>query len=69
MTPFAGEDRLKSAPLGTKALAIDGGYWIRVVGGWQWAFSRGGIYPRPGADWDGNLIYPEPKPISARDKR
>lgn len=59
MRELSGSDRLKNAPIGTKAPAIDGGHWIKVKGGWKWFAPRGGVYPRSGADWDGNLIYPE----------
>lgn len=49
-------DKLTNAPLGTKAPAMIGGYWVKVTNGWQWPM--GSIYPRPGGDWTGELIYP-----------
>ncbi|BAQ49462.1 hypothetical protein Maq22A_1p36260 (plasmid) [Methylobacterium aquaticum] len=69
---MAGE-RLTAAPIGTKAPSITGGLWCRVAAGWQWnghlppAAGRGGIYPRPGGDWDGRLIYPVPTPTLKRE--
>ncbi len=58
--PMAGEDRLRNAPIGTKAAAIMGGCWTKVKHGWKWGKldGGGGVYPSPGGDWDGNLIYP-----------
>lgn len=50
---------LDNAPLGTKAPAIMGGHWERVEGGWKWC--TGSTFPRPGGDWDGRLIQPEPQ--------
>lgn len=47
---------LQRAPLGTKAHAIGGGYWIKTSSGWKW-FS-GDTFPAPGGDWDGTLVYP-----------
>jgi hypothetical protein len=44
-------------PLGTKALAIMGGHWLRVEQGWQWQ-PNGGTFPRPGADAF-DVILPE----------
>jgi hypothetical protein len=35
-------------PVGTKAMALMGGYWTRIERGWQWM--GGSIFPRPGAD-------------------
>jgi len=44
-------------PIGTKAPAIMGGYWIKRVNGWQWN-ETGGTFPRPGADNSGTVILP-----------
>lgn len=49
---------LDNAPLGTKAPSITGGWWVRVEQGWKWWI--GSTFPRPGGDWDGRLIPPEP---------
>lgn len=35
-------------PLGTKANAVNGGYWIRVSNGWKWC--TGSTFPVPGGD-------------------
>ena len=35
-------------PIGTKANAVQGGYWIKTVKGWKWC--TGSTFPRPGAD-------------------
>lgn len=55
-------DKLATVPFGTLAPAIMGGAWCRVEDGWQWnghlPSGAGGVYPRPGGDWDGRLIYP-----------
>ena len=40
--------RLKDYPIGTKALAICGGYWIKTHKGWKWC--TGSTFSRPGAD-------------------
>ncbi len=50
-------DCLDAAPLGTKAPALMGGCWTRVEHGWQWG-KNGGVFPTPGGDWMGRLIYP-----------
>jgi hypothetical protein len=50
------DDRLRAAPLGTKAPAIGGGHWVKVQHGWKWF--NGSTFPRPGGDWDLTLIYP-----------
>lgn len=54
-------DRLHNAPIGTKAPAIGGGRWYRTDRGWKWngPDGSGSTFPRPGADWTGDLIYPE----------
>lgn len=36
-------------PLGTKALALMGGHWLRVEHGWKW-MPNGGTFPTPAAD-------------------
>jgi hypothetical protein len=52
-------DRLKDAPLGTKAPSVIGGHWTKTECGWKWC--TGSTFPRPGGDWTGDLIYP-PEP-------
>jgi hypothetical protein len=47
---------LETAPIGTKAPAVTGGYWVRVPQGWAWC--TGATFPRPGGDWNGDLIPP-----------
>lgn len=34
-------------PIGTKALSINGGYWIKINSGWKW--HCGDTFPTPGA--------------------
>lgn len=41
-------------PIGTKAHAYNGGYWIRVANGWKW--HNGSTFPTPGADAIGNCV-------------
>ncbi len=41
-------------PLGTKAHAINGGFWTRVIRGWKWC--TGATFPTPGADAVGHCI-------------
>jgi hypothetical protein len=56
---------LANAPFGTEAPAHGGGCWTRTAGGWQWG-SGGGVFPRPGGDWNGKLIAPraeQPAPV------
>ena len=36
-------------PIGTKALALMGGHWLRIEAGWRW-MPCGGTFPRPGGD-------------------
>lgn len=43
-------------PIGTKAKAISGGFWIKVNNGWRWC--SGSIFPTPGADASGEVILP-----------
>ncbi|MEN2425966.1 hypothetical protein AA0N74_07990 [Chromobacterium vaccinii] len=54
---------IENAPIGTKAPAIMGGYWYRTDRGWKWngPEGSGGTFPRPGGDWNGDLIAPQPK--------
>ncbi len=49
---------VEDAPLGTKAPAIGGGWWWRTADGWKWRGpdGGGGTFPRPGADWNGQLV-------------
>jgi hypothetical protein len=35
-------------PIGTRAYAYNGGYWVRVAAGWKWCC--GDTFPQPGAD-------------------
>ena len=46
-------------PLGTKAIAIMGGHWIRTERGWKW--HNGATFPRPGGDAYA-VILPEAHP-------
>lgn len=48
---------LRTAPMGTRAPSISGGYWERVPGGWKWC--NGDTFPTVGGDWNGELIVPE----------
>lgn len=50
---------LKNAPIGTIAPAIGGGSWC-IGSGWKWngPGGAGSTFPRPGGDWNGNLIAP-----------
>ena len=41
-------------PIGTKAHAVMGGYWIRVQHGWKWF--NGSTFPTPGGDACGACI-------------
>lgn len=43
-------------PIGTKARACGGGYWIKNERGWKWC--TGATFPRPGGDWDGMVSLP-----------
>lgn len=47
---------LENAPIGTKAPATMGGAWTRTELGWKW--DGGSTFPRPGGDWNGELIAP-----------
>jgi hypothetical protein len=50
--------RWDDVPIGSKALAIGGGWWWKTTSGWKWngPGGRGGVYPRPGADWSGKIV-------------
>lgn len=41
-------------PIGTKAHAYNGGYWIKTERGWKWC--NGSTFPTPGADAIGKCI-------------
>jgi len=43
-------------PNGTKAVAPNGGHYLRETGGWKWC--AGDLFPRPSADVD-RVILPE----------
>lgn len=49
-------------PIGTKAHAVMGGYWIRVQHGWKWF--NGSAFPTPGGDACGACIE-LPKPAAS----
>lgn len=52
---------LETAPVGTQAPSASGGAWCKVgQGRWKWSgpFGTGGVFLRPGADWDGRLMVP-----------
>lgn len=53
---------VQSAPIGTKAPSIGGGWWFRVEHGWKWngPDGSGGTFPMPGGVWNGKLILPAP---------
>ncbi|WAX23063.1 hypothetical protein pA_gene0022 [Vibrio phage 13VT501A] len=52
-------DKLKKAPIGTKAPSVMGGHWVKTEHGWKW--HSGSTFPTPGGDWNGKLIYPDEK--------
>ena len=53
--PFLKKDRdWVEYPIGTKAHAYNGGYWIRVKTGWKW--HCGATFPSPGGDAIGKCI-------------
>lgn len=56
---------LENALLGTKAPSVMGGYWIRVERGWRWCTDD--IFPRPGGDWTGELIPPDPSEMTVSE--
>ena len=43
-------------PIGTRAYAINGGYWIKVSEGWKWF--NGSVFPTPGGDFSGKIEVP-----------
>ena len=44
-------------PIGTKAQAQGGGYWIKNKRGWRWCNSYCS-FPAPGGDWNGMVSLP-----------
>ena len=42
-------DKWTQFPVGTKVYGINGGFYTKVMTGWQWL--NGNIFPNPGADW------------------
>jgi hypothetical protein len=60
---------LENAPIGTTAPADGGGRWYRVAHGWKWngPDGNGGVFPRPGGDWNGKLIAPASAPAAAHE--
>lgn len=42
------DKRWDEYPVGTRAHSFNGGYWVRVEGGWKWF--NGDTFPSPGAD-------------------
>lgn len=44
-------------PIGTKAKAIGGGYWLKTSKGWSWNGS-GSSFPTPGGDNSGEVLIP-----------
>jgi hypothetical protein len=46
----------KEYPIGTKAQALGGGYWIKNERGWKWC--TGATFPAPGGDWTGMISLP-----------
>ena len=61
-TPARAAERIEAATIGTKAPAVMGGWWCKLELGWKWngPNGNGGTFPRPGGDWTGHLIPPEP---------
>lgn len=53
----------RTAPIGTKAPAIGGGWWFKTARGWKWngPNGSGGTFPSPGGDWDWTLVLPDGK--------
>ena len=41
-------------PIGTKAHAFMGGYWIKTESGWKW--NSGSTFPTPGGDAIGRCV-------------
>lgn len=54
MNRIAKDRDWKDYPIGTKAHAFNGGYWIKVPNGWKWC--SGSTFPSPGADAIGNCV-------------
>ncbi len=53
---------LENAPIGTRAPAIMGGAWCKLgQGQWKWngPNGSGSTFPRPGGDWNGELVTAE----------
>jgi len=46
--------RWSEYPIGTKAHAFNGGYWIKTDMGWKWYC--GATFPTPGGDACGNCV-------------
>jgi len=46
-------------PIGTKANAVMGGYWIKTERGWKWC--TGSTFPRPGGDAVSVTLQDQPK--------
>lgn len=44
-------------PVGTKAKALMGGYWLKTEHGWKWNGKHGG-FPTPGGDASGEVCLP-----------
>lgn len=51
---------LSEYPVGTKAKAIGGGYWIKNKFGWKWF--TGSTFPSPGGDWTGEVSVGDHSP-------
>lgn len=43
-------------PIGTKAKALMGGFWIKTAHGWKWC--TGSTFPTPGGDATGEVCLP-----------
>lgn len=50
------DKKLSEYPLGTKAKALIGGYWIKVERGWKWC--NGSTFATVGGDWTGEVCLP-----------
>jgi hypothetical protein len=48
-----------SLPIGTKAKALMGGWWIKCPCGWAWNKAGGG-FSTPGGDATGEICLPDP---------
>lgn len=53
---FMSDRPFAAHPIGTKAKAIGGGYWIKNERGWKWC--TGSTFPCPGGDWTGEVSLP-----------